>query len=277
MEHILIESLLKKGIMMKTKFKTCAATATVISLSVFGMQSASADTIAIQGFWGGAGNVSSLKFSGVDYHDGNTYSFTENGGSGGFKVANLTTGGPSFQGWCVDIFHNFNFGNPGSTSDTQQTASQIFSLLGATRAAKIQTDLVRLYTAEHSLIDGTNSTANNSAAFQLAIWEIVNENSSTYDLSTGGLQAGSSSTGYATAQSWLTSLNTTPSFGAGSQYKVSFWNVNDGNGLNGGTAPPTWGAQDLAVFAPVPEPETYAMLMAGLGLIGVIARRRKAV
>lgn len=29
-------------------------------------------------------------------------------------------------------------------------------------------------------------------------------------------------------------------------------------------------------LAPVPEPETYAMLLAGLGLMGAIARRRKA-
>ena len=28
-------------------------------------------------------------------------------------------------------------------------------------------------------------------------------------------------------------------------------------------------------FAPIPEPETYAMLLAGLGLMGVVARRRK--
>jgi hypothetical protein len=28
-------------------------------------------------------------------------------------------------------------------------------------------------------------------------------------------------------------------------------------------------------IAPIPEPETYAMMLAGLGLIGVIARRRK--
>lgn len=34
------------------------------------------------------------------------------------------------------------------------------------------------------------------------------------------------------------------------------------------------GAQDLAVFAPIPEPETYAMMLAGLGLQGFIARRR---
>jgi hypothetical protein len=27
--------------------------------------------------------------------------------------------------------------------------------------------------------------------------------------------------------------------------------------------------------APIPEPETYAMLLAGLGLIGAVARRRR--
>lgn len=32
---------------------------------------------------------------------------------------------------------------------------------------------------------------------------------------------------------------------------------------------------DVNSTAPVPEPETYAMLMAGLGLLGAIARRRK--
>lgn len=30
------------------------------------------------------------------------------------------------------------------------------------------------------------------------------------------------------------------------------------------------------LLAPVPEPETYAMMLAGLGLVGAIARRRKA-
>jgi hypothetical protein len=29
-------------------------------------------------------------------------------------------------------------------------------------------------------------------------------------------------------------------------------------------------------LAPVPEPETYAMLLAGLGLLGFTARRRKS-
>ena len=34
-------------------------------------------------------------------------------------------------------------------------------------------------------------------------------------------------------------------------------------------------ATDLAGYlAPVPEPETYAMLLAGLGLVGFMARRK---
>lgn len=34
-------------------------------------------------------------------------------------------------------------------------------------------------------------------------------------------------------------------------------------------------AQDQLYLAPIPEPETYAMLAAGLGLMGFVARRRK--
>jgi hypothetical protein len=57
----------------------------------------------------------------------------------------------------------------------------------------------------------------------------------------------------------------------------------------GGTAPGGWlfsadilvqgangGTYNVATNAPaIPEPETYAMLLAGLGLLGFVARRRK--
>lgn len=36
-----------------------------------------------------------------------------------------------------------------------------------------------------------------------------------------------------------------------------------------------WAVRDGDVAAPIPEPETYAMLLAGLGLLGFAARRRK--
>jgi hypothetical protein len=34
-------------------------------------------------------------------------------------------------------------------------------------------------------------------------------------------------------------------------------------------------AQDQLYLQPIPEPETYAMMLAGLGLIGFVANRRR--
>jgi hypothetical protein len=47
--------------------------------------------------------------------------------------------------------------------------------------------------------------------------------------------------------------------------------------VSGGTVGSGYGAYGLTITAGVvPEPETYAMLLAGLGIVGAIARRRKA-
>jgi hypothetical protein len=46
-------------------------------------------------------------------------------------------------------------------------------------------------------------------------------------------------------------------------------------GTTQGIADEAWGINSLTVTA-VPEPETYAMLLAGLGLLGGVARRHKA-
>jgi hypothetical protein len=53
------------------------------------------------------------------------------------------------------------------------------------------------------------------------------------------------------------------------QLKVS------GTGITGASA--SYGGNIVAtpVAAPIPEPETYAMLLAGLGVVGFVARRRK--
>jgi hypothetical protein len=56
---------------------------------------------------------------------------------------------------------------------------------------------------------------------------------------------------------------------------------NGSNGCNGGTDYGSGGYSGdegisvPPVVTPVPEPETYAMLLAGLGLIGFMVRRRK--
>lgn len=233
---------------------------TVAALALFAAQPAAADQIALQGWWGGAGNVSLTLTNGVNYHTGKTgVSFTEAGGAGGFRTFNATKN-ETFESWCVDIFHNFNFGNPGITTDTKVSAASLFTQAKAD-------DLGRLYTRHHLLIDGHNSTANDSAAFQLAVWEIVNESGNAYSLSDGVFKA--SGAGFGTANSWLADLNSNH---AASQYNASVWVVQNNTFAANGL--PTWGAQDVVVFAPVPEPETYAMMLAGLGLLGFSARRK---
>ena len=240
------------------KQKRAGLTVAAAFLLAASAPAALADTIQLSGWWGGAGNATII-FNGTNYHDGSQTSFTEGGGAGGFRTDDLSLGAAgtnSFQSWCVDIFHGFSF--PVSRTDQLLSAASVF---GSTKA----NDLGRLYTAHHAVIDGNGSTNDDSAAFQLAVWEIVNEKSTNpYSLSAGDLQIGSSSTGYGTAAGWLSTLDTVTS-----TYSANIWSVTNNQGPSGP------GAQDVAIFAPIPEPETYAMLLAGLGLMGFIARRRK--
>ena len=57
------------------------------------------------------------------------------------------------------------------------------------------------------------------------------------------------------------------SLAAGSYYYAVF-------GTTSGFA--AYSISSAAVATPVPEPETYAMLLAGLGIVGFVARRRRA-
>ncbi len=52
------------------------------------------------------------------------------------------------------------------------------------------------------------------------------------------------------------------------------WTVGQGQGNHPGFSNLTLFARDM-VTTPVPEPETYGMLLAGLGVLGLVARRRK--
>lgn len=64
--------------------------------------------------------------------------------------------------------------------------------------------------------------------------------------------------------------------GSAPQKCMAGWNAYNANGvlIPGGTMKGTL-LNTQTITAAVPEPETYAMLMAGLGLMGFIARRRK--
>jgi hypothetical protein len=241
---------------LKLRGYTAAALAATM---LFAAQPAKADVIEINDFWAGAGEVN-ISFTGTDWHDGSkVVGLNEPGGSGGFKTYDLSTDPNkqnAFQSFCVDIFSSFSF--VVESYDTLQPASVISSSAAV--------DLARLYTNHHDLIDSTSSSADNESAFQLAVWEIVNEGGdNTYNLASGGFRA--SGTGSSIAQTWLDELERTNSV---STYSANIWTV---QGMKSGDGY----AQDVVVFspvAPVPEPQTYAMMLVGLGLLGFSARRK---
>jgi len=101
-----------------------------------------------------------------------------------------------------------------------------------------------------------------SASFQLAIWEIVNEPTAAYTLSGNEFKVTSGDAAARNlAESWLVAVNT-GSYAIDQQ--VGIWQKGAGSTT-----------QNLAVFAPVSEPETYTWLLAGLRLMAVYARRRQ--
>ena len=51
--------------------------------------------------------------------------------------------------------------------------------------------------------------------------------------------------------------------------------INDNGWIVGYAHNSITGAEHAFLLTPVPEPETYAMFLAGLGLMGFMARRRK--
>ena len=178
--------------------------------------------------------------------------------AGAFKMTDVSgptlEAGTSFMALCVDIYH---FISP-STTYTLRAGDEFYS--GAGYKA---TDLERL--ASYVFDQGLLSSSTRSAALQLAAWEIASDagGSGGYDVNAGDFRVTGGSTDVRNlANAWLGVVN------AGTyqiSQTLSIWQQN----VAGST-------QDLAVFAPIPEPETYAMLLAGLAVMGFVARRRRA-
>jgi hypothetical protein len=114
----------------------------------------------------------------------------------------------------------------------------------------------------------SSTSAANSGAFQLAIWEIVFDHSAatayTNAFTAGNFRASNFTSSVtpqsiATAQSIVTAQTWLNDLSGPSSYNISVWQSPS--------------HQDLAVFTQVPEPATLGLL--GLGLIGIGLVRRK--
>jgi hypothetical protein len=217
----------------------------LVAAGMFAAQTAAADTLNIKGYWSGSVGATI------------TAPVSEGTSAGGFEVLDVTTS-KTFQAWCVDIYHTLSFNTNYTLFSGPVLASGFFT------AAKA-TDLARLATLHSSVVTGAKGSiaAADEAAFQLAAWEIVTETASTYDLTTGVFKT--TSTANATANTWLSAVS---GYSGALAYTAQIW-------VSGTPVGGRQQTQDLLVFAPVPEPETYAMMLAGLGLLGFVARRRK--
>jgi PEP-CTERM motif len=165
--------------------------------------------------------------------------------AGGF--ATILNGGPSFVSYCVDLYQHISFG----TLYPEYGAPGTTHVFANSRA---YADLGRLY-ANAGVVD----TSVEEAAFQIAVWEIAYETTpGAYSLGSGAASfsggSADSSGALALAATWLAGL------GNGAGRSISVIESPD--------------HQDV-IFAPVPEPSTYMLMIAGLMATVEISRRKR--
>lgn len=110
------------------------------------------------------------------------------------------------------------------------------------------------------------TTATKAAGFQLALWEMFNDDGNLDN----GLVRTTANTDSAVKNEAQSLLNSLPSWsGIGTAYQLTFYenatyqNYLAATGIDPGSVPA------------IPEADSYALLLAGLGLIGFVARRRQ--
>jgi hypothetical protein len=165
--------------------------------------------------------------------------------AGGF--ATVLNGGPSFVSYCVDLYQHISFG----TLYPEYTPPGTTHVFANNRA---YADLGRLY-AEAGVVD----TSVEEAAFQIAAWEIAYETTpGAYALGSGkatfsgGTAASSGALGL--AATWLAGL---------------------GNGVGRSIDVIESREHQDVIYAPVPEPSTYMLMVAGLLATAEISRRKR--
>ena len=208
------------------------------ALVLAGVSQADAASVTFAGFAHGSESVSfSLSAPNV--------ALTGSASAGGFLTS--LNGGASFETYCVDLYQHIAFGET-YTDYSLPTTSHTFANSHASA------DLGRLYATAGAINDSVHE-----AAFQIAVWEIAYETSNVYNLGTGTAMfsggSADSSGALTLASGWLSSLT---------------------NGAHPSILTLESTEHQDVIYAPVPEPETYALLLGGFAAIGFVARRRRS-
>ena len=169
--------------------------------------------------------------------------------AGGFLTS--LNGGPSFTTYCIDLYHTINMGPTYNDYSIVSGASYAFATPNPANTSA-NDNIGKLFAAGHTV-----NSAQTEAAFQLAIWELTYETTGSFSVLSGDAKFSGNSTTLSLAQSWLDGLGAVSSASALSVLSS-----------------PTH--QDVVYTTPVPEPETYALMLAGLMGISFVAKRRQA-
>jgi hypothetical protein len=179
---------------------------------------------------------------------------------------------PRFAAWCLDISRTLHLG-----TQYQVTTTPFFPdpILNSSQRAMIRALFnVAFGTAPLDIVrplSGSSATQNhNSAGFQLALWEVVNETSGTFSLGGGTFSATGSTSANTQANTFLTGAVARLTNPTGPDtLRVVYL-----QSLDGGALGPNPDSQSLVAFAPVPVPAAGALLLAALAGLG-LARRRQ--
>ena len=162
------------------------------------------------------------------------------------RLAAVQAAPGSFVAWCAELTQTFSFG---VVYEYQQVSG--VSYFGAAKA----TDLSRLFTAAQGFVVDKFT----SAALQAGIWEILYEHGASFSLTGGTFKGAPEEAGgqgaFNVVNGFLMNLD---AYGADARIDV----------LQNGEH------QDFLI-ATIPEPETWMLLGMGLGLVGLLKRRRR--
>ena len=169
--------------------------------------------------------------------------------AGGFntQISNAGVLDGSFVSYCVDLGQYLSFNKIYNSS--QYAAGDAQPFFGSK-----YNDVLKLFSSGYNA--DTNGSAQKSAGFQIALWEVLYETGS-YNVANGGISF-SDSAARNEATAFLNGL---------SAYNGPSLNLQV---LTSGTH------QDVAFATPVPEPSAYALMLVSLATVGVVVKRRKA-
>lgn len=155
----------------------------------------------------------------------------------------------------------------GSTPHPFDPTAKSYDPLGASTAW--------LYTQfRNNTLSGFNYSSNSYAnSLQLAIWKLEDELTTSAAISAGAAAAYSSDT---RAQAWVSAAGNSGWTDTGNVMVMNLYSsYNATTGVFSGERQDQLYLNPYDCPEPIPEPETYVMLLAGLGLMGTVARRRK--